>query len=124
MISKPFCAARRIPLEISGMWCWVLMIVVLGVQPLVAAVPDWVKQAAALPSVNFPPETNAVVLLDDNQIVVTAPGDYVERYRRVVKILRPEGRSEAKLRVYLSGEHGNLTACTHGPSTPAAESTN
>ena len=96
------------PQAIRRGWRSVPLLLLLSVQPLVAAVPDWVKQLQAQPSMKFPPETNAVVLLDDEQIVVTAPGDYVERYRRVVKILRPEGRSEAKLRIYLDGKREKL----------------
>jgi Domain of Unknown Function with PDB structure (DUF3857)/Transglutaminase-like superfamily len=62
-------------------------------------VPDWVRQAAAQPLGNYPPETKAVVLLDQTDYTVSAPGDYVEHSRWVVKILRPEGREEGNLLV-------------------------
>jgi len=64
-------------------------------------IPDWVRTAAAQPQATYPPRTNAVVLLDDTTVSVNAPGSYVETYRRVVRILRPEGRSQGVVQVYL-----------------------
>jgi Domain of Unknown Function with PDB structure (DUF3857)/Transglutaminase-like superfamily len=66
------------------------------------SVPDWVRQAAAIPLKTYPPETKAVVLLDQTDYTVTAPGEYLEHSRWVVKILRPEGRDEGDLAVDLS----------------------
>ncbi len=76
--------------------------VLLGVTSLDASiVPGWVLQAAAATLPTYEPDTNAVVLLDEPSISVTGPGEYNEHYRRVVKILRPEGRGEAEFEVYL-----------------------
>jgi len=61
-----------------------------------------VAAASTLPA--YTPETNAVVLLDDVNVRVLSPTEYLEHYRRVVKILRPEGRDEADLLVYLEGK--------------------
>ncbi len=58
-------------------------------------VPDWVRTAAAQTMPKFEPETNAVVLLDDTTYTVAAGGTAVEHRRRVVKILRPQGREDA-----------------------------
>jgi len=58
------------------------------------SVPDWVRTAAAQKLPNYPPETNAVVLLNDTIYTVATDGTAVEHYRRVVKILRPQGREE------------------------------
>lgn len=58
------------------------------------AVPDWVTQAAAQKLPDYPPETNAVVLLDDTTYTVSPDGSAVEHRRHVVKILRPQGREE------------------------------
>lgn len=66
-----------------------------------ASVPDWVRQAAAKAPGRYPPETKAVVLLDDETANVTGPGQAEFTHRRVVRILRPEGRDQAKLRVYV-----------------------
>ena len=64
-------------------------------------IPDWVRQAAATPLGTYSAETKAVVLLDQADYVVTAPGEYVEHSRWVAKILRPEGREEADFSIHL-----------------------
>ncbi len=64
-----------------------------------AAVPDWVLQAAAKPQKVYSLKTNAAVLFSETQFTVDSPGKYVEHRRRVVRILRPEGRSEGRLAV-------------------------
>lgn len=64
-------------------------------------IPDWVRQAAAQPMGVYPPDTNAVVLLDQTDFTVLGPGDYIEHSRHVVKVLRPDGRSQRELGVNL-----------------------
>ena len=59
------------------------------------AVPDWVKAAAQQPLPSLPETTKAVILLDDETYTVDAKGQAVEHVRRVVKILRPQGRDDA-----------------------------
>src|SRR5690349_10047376 len=73
-----------------------LGILFLSAAPATAGVnvPDWVRQAAAQPVGNYPVETNAVVLLDQTDYTIKDPGDYIEHSRRIVKILRPDGREE------------------------------
>jgi hypothetical protein len=95
--------------RISAFASTVLRVAALGLGLSVFAVgcfanaPDWVQQAAEKPQGKYPAETNAVVLLDDTSMVVTGPGQAEITYRRVVRILRPQGREQAKLGVYLSG---------------------
>jgi hypothetical protein len=62
-------------------------------------VPDWVSAAAAQTLPHYSPETNAVVLLEDTTYTVAPDGKAVEHVRRVVKILRPQGRNEATVHV-------------------------
>jgi hypothetical protein len=57
--------------------------------------PEWVVQAAAAQTPAYAPDTKAVVLLEDKLITFQANGRPVERYRGVVKILRPTGRDYA-----------------------------
>src|SRR5437016_4065923 len=76
--------------------------VLLSATCLFATVPEWVRAAAAENLPAYDAETNGVVLLDEVSDTVTGPGEYVERYRRAVKILRPEGRGEAEFAVYLN----------------------
>jgi hypothetical protein len=64
-----------------------------------AAVPDWVRAAASASLPKYEPDTNAVVLLDEVTFTVTEPDGYLEHYRRVVKILRSDGRDEANFSV-------------------------
>jgi transglutaminase-like putative cysteine protease len=63
--------------------------------------PDWMRQVAAKPPGSYPSDTKAVVLVEDATANVTGPGEMEFSLRRVVRILRPEGRQEGKLSVYL-----------------------
>ena len=63
------------------------------------SVPDWVRAAAAQPLAVYPPNTDAVVLLDETTLTVGADGRAVEHHRHVVKILRPSGRDEGYVHV-------------------------
>ena len=62
--------------------------------------PDWVHAAAAQTLPSYPEETNAVVLLDDVTYTVSSNGQAVEHIRRVVKILRPQGRDEGLIEIH------------------------
>ena len=63
------------------------------------AVPDWVRSARAQAVPSLPADTDAVVLLDDTTYTVAPGGAAVEHRRRVVKILRPQGREQAMVYV-------------------------
>jgi hypothetical protein len=81
---------------------WILAVVLFW--PLTVwclIVPDWVRQVAAKSPGTYPADTKAVVLLNDATANVTAPGEMEFSLRRVVRVLRPEGRDEGKLLVYL-----------------------
>jgi transglutaminase-like putative cysteine protease len=56
--------------------------------------PDWLRAAAADTLPVYPKETVAVVLLDEQQMVVSADGQMETRIRRSYKILRPEAEKE------------------------------
>jgi hypothetical protein len=60
-----------------------------------SGVPDWVKAAAQQELPHYPESTKAVVLLEETTYTVAPDGKAVEHVRRVVKILRPQGRGEA-----------------------------
>ena len=62
-------------------------------------VPEWVKQAASEPLPNYPADTPAVVLLDETVLTVQPDGKSVEHVRRVVRILRPQGRQYGEISV-------------------------
>jgi hypothetical protein len=61
---------------------------IFGPQP----VPDWVKTAAQQKLPEFHGNPKAVVLLDETTYTVDLKGQAIEHVRRVVKILRPQGR--------------------------------
>ena len=63
------------------------------------SVPDWVRTAANQAVPAYPPETNAVVLLEDTIYSVAPDGQATEHCRRVLKILRPQGRVDAVVHV-------------------------
>jgi hypothetical protein len=70
------------------------LIVVPAVASKPDSVPDWVRTAAQQKLPEYSPETNAAVLLEETTYTVAPDGSAVEHYRRVLKILRPQGRDE------------------------------
>ena len=91
---------------VSGKNAIVLLALLFACLPAFAGgvnVPDWVRQAAAQPIGTYPPETNAVVLLDQTDYNVIGSGDFIEHSRHVIKILRPDGREERTVGVGLGG---------------------
>lgn len=56
--------------------------------------PDWMREAARQTLPTYPPETEAVVLLDECITTVKDKGEIETLYRRAYKILRPEAREE------------------------------
>lgn len=65
-----------------------------------AQLPDWVTQAAS--ATGSWGTARAVYLLEDKLVTVGPDGRPVERYRAVVKILRPQGRRMATPMVWFS----------------------
>ena len=60
------------------------------------SIPDWVRAAAAQPVPTLPASTKAIVLLEDETYTVAPDGRATEKVRRVIKILRPQGRDDAE----------------------------
>src|SRR5947207_7348111 len=56
--------------------------------------PDWMREAARQTLPTYPPETVAVVLLDERITTVKDKGEIETLYRRAYKILRPEARED------------------------------
>jgi transglutaminase-like putative cysteine protease len=73
-----------------------------------APVPDWVVQAAALPTTAISSEiaagAPAVTLLEDKLVTIDARGQGVERYRQVIRILKPQGREYGNVGTYFSSD--------------------
>ena len=62
-----------------------------------ADAPDWLRALAKQPARTYADDVNFVVLLDEQVTTVADNGDMVKRGRRVVRILRPEGRKAAEI---------------------------
>ena len=57
-----------------------------------AGVPEWLRAAARTSLPDYPEDTAAVMLLNEQTTTVTKAGEIKTRYRRAYKILRAEGR--------------------------------
>src|SRR5271156_6869223 len=56
--------------------------------------PDWLRAAAHQTLPEYPKDTVAVVLFDEEQITVKDNGEIETRHRRAYKLLRPEARDD------------------------------
>src|SRR5690242_826926 len=85
---------------------------------LFANTPDWAREAASATLPTYDAETNAVVLLESDRITITSADTFIQHHRRVVKLLRPEGRDEAELAVFL--QKGEQLLSLHAWSTDSS----
>jgi len=69
-----------------------------------AATPDWVRAAAAQTVTGADKDTPAAVLLDEQTTTVSDTGETSTLYRRVVKILRTQGRDYAEMPIFYDNE--------------------
>jgi transglutaminase-like putative cysteine protease len=83
---------------------WAVVLALAGWSAAGVNIPDWVLRASRRPVATYAPETNAVVLLDEQEITILGPGEYQFHYLRVVRVLRPEGRNEGRLGLYFRGK--------------------
>ena len=60
-------------------------------------VPDWVKTASQSSTEKVSKDANAAVLMEEVTYTVDPKGVLVQHVRRVVKILRPQGRKEGEM---------------------------
>jgi hypothetical protein len=60
-----------------------------------AGVPDWLRGAAQQSAKTYADDVNAVVLLHETETTVKDSGETITRERRVIKVLRPDGRDAA-----------------------------
>jgi transglutaminase-like putative cysteine protease len=83
---------------------------------LSASVPDWVRQATTVQvkASDYDDETNAVVLLDEQVVTIDGNGNIGTDGRRVIRILRPQGRTEASMPLFFDTDEKvkNLHAYT------------
>jgi hypothetical protein len=96
LTGRAWAAARNTGIIFLGTWLFGAATAFAGVN-----VPDWVRQAAIQPLASYPPDTQAVVLLDQTDYTILNSGDYIEHSRNVIRVLRPTGRDERYLGVGL-----------------------
>ena len=72
--------------------------------PASAIVPDWVRAAANQKTMAVDKDVNAIVLLDDQTTTVQDTGEVSTLERRVIKILRADGRDLGHVHVYFDNE--------------------
>jgi hypothetical protein len=93
------CRAKGTGCALRGVWAGVLLTLACAGTARAskdAQVPDWVTQAATgAPLKGEWRDAKAVYLLEDTLVTVQPDGHAVQRYRAVVKILRPQGREVA-----------------------------
>jgi hypothetical protein len=67
--------------------------------------PDWLRAAAQDKLPEYPKDTVAVILWDEQQTIVKDNGEIETRYRRAYKLLRPEARENfGHVNVYFDNE--------------------
>src|SRR5437763_15012710 len=69
-----------------------------------AVTPDWVRNASGQTVNGADKDTSAAVLLDEQTTTVADAGETFTLYRRVVKILRPQGREHAEMPIFYDNE--------------------
>ena len=60
-----------------------------------AGVPDWLRSAAQQPAKKYADDDNAVTLLHETETTVKDNGETITHVRKVIKVLRPDGRDAA-----------------------------
>jgi transglutaminase-like putative cysteine protease len=87
---------RRIsPAAAAALAALVLVALAWGLRPPKAqadSAPDWVRAAARDKLPDYPKDTKAVVLLDEQETIVKDNGDIESHVRRAIKLLRPEAK--------------------------------
>jgi len=82
-------------LVLAGAWC---------APAASAGAPEWLRDLTRQPLPEYPKDTNAVMLLNEQITVVKDNGEIFTTYRRAYKILRPKGRELGTFLVYFDNE--------------------
>ena len=92
--TRPAAIGERLTFcSVAGLKSGALLVAVFAAAALgSAATPDWLRAAAQATLPKYPDDAKAVVLFSEQVTTVTSKGDIRTRYRRAIKILRPEGR--------------------------------
>ena len=73
-------------------------------QPVEARAPEWLSRAARLTVPDYPEDTEAVMLWNEQITRISSSGEIKTRYRHAYKILSSQGRHYGTPTVFFSGE--------------------
>ena len=107
MNNKSYCKALLPPPATSVFRACAIAVALFAAAPasLRADTPDWMRAAAQEKLPEYPMETTAVILLDETIVTAKRPEEIEILSRRVVRILRPQGKAEfGRVQVYLSDD--------------------
>src|SRR4051812_4520639 len=99
--SRPTMNSKRSLLEAASMLKklinFALFLFFINLLPVNAraGVPDWLRSAAQQSTKTYADDVNAVVLLNETETTVKDSGETVSHVRKVIKVLRPDGRNAA-----------------------------
>ncbi len=85
-----FCKRQLLLTTISALF--VLTLVAFAPSPAAADTPAWLRSAAHETYPNAPPDTQAIVLIDEQETTVQSNGSVETTFRRAYLILRPSGK--------------------------------
>jgi len=94
--------------------------------PVFAGPPDWFQRDAHEPLPNYPDNAAAVMLRNEQIVSIKSTGEITTVYRRVYRVLRPEGNRYSEVQIYFDSET-KVTALkawsipTHGNSYELGE---
>ncbi len=80
----------------TGISAAVLVLAVITVSTQASAsAPDWLRSAAQQPAKAYASDVNSVILLSETETTVKDNGETITHERRIIRVLRPDGRDEA-----------------------------
>jgi hypothetical protein len=103
-MNSSLCCALKQAATISFRALALLAVAACCAGTAAADAPEWLRALARQPLPQYPPETKAVVLLDEQISNVKDNGEVHVTYRRAFKILRPDGRNLGTVSVYFDSE--------------------
>lgn len=102
MKNKWSCRLRRAPATSFALLLIAMFFV--SAAPVAADAPEWLRAAARTTLPTYPPDTDAVMLLDERITTVKDSGEIKTTYRFAYKILRPAGREHGKISIPFDNE--------------------